>query len=277
MSQRTVSGRLAPAAPSPQYGVAWQDRAAARSRGDLGPTGVPVLIPAAEADLLAPGVRLRVVFGAVPEAETHDTDGLDLYPDVESMLRWNGIDVDRLPPLRAPGGGDVWIAWAQEHAQLRESIVADPERARAFVIPGSPMDYGVSGGKPNIPPRKLAGDAWSGRRPARSGREPGPRALRGRVGVLREGGRVGKAPTHARSTGRRRAAGTSATGARPMPASSSTSTTPRRGRPGVARATNGGRCGRNILSSRERVPCLTSNASCPSPTTVPQTSTKSSA
>lgn len=105
-----------------------------------------------------PGVRLRVVFGAVPEAETHDTDGLDLYPDVESMLRWNGIDVDRLPPLRAPGGGDVWIAWAQEHAQLRESIVADPERARAFVIPGSPMDYGVSDGKPNIPPRKLA--AW---------------------------------------------------------------------------------------------------------------------
>lgn len=58
MTRRTISGRLAPVDPPPQYGVAWQDRAAARSRGDLGPTGVPVLTPAAEADLLALEARL---------------------------------------------------------------------------------------------------------------------------------------------------------------------------------------------------------------------------
>lgn len=59
MSRRTVSGRLTPTAPPPQYGVAWQDRAAARSRGDLGAPGVPVFYtPAAEADLLALEARL---------------------------------------------------------------------------------------------------------------------------------------------------------------------------------------------------------------------------
>lgn len=65
----------------------------------------------------------------------------------ETMAEVNGLDMARLPPLswspgdpRYPTFGD----WTRTVQDLRTRLKADPEYARTFVIPGSPLDIGVN-------------------------------------------------------------------------------------------------------------------------------------
>lgn len=84
---------------------------------------------------------------------------VDLYPDPAVMLRYNGVDVDRLPPLRAPADGGAALSWGRAVRALRDAIAAHPELAFAYVIPKSPASYGVdSSGNTRMPPRRLR--AW---------------------------------------------------------------------------------------------------------------------
>lgn len=73
-------------------------------------------------------------------------DGILVFSP-EEMARANGLDVDRLPPLewlpgdeRYPTVGDWMLAVQGLRTKLRE----DPEYARVFVVPGSPLDRGTS-------------------------------------------------------------------------------------------------------------------------------------
>lgn len=81
------------------------------------------------------------------EAAEEMDDGVPVL-SVEEMARVNGLDVDRLPPLdwspdvrdRYPHPDD----WAREVHDLRSRLERDPAAAREFVVPGSPLDVGVS-------------------------------------------------------------------------------------------------------------------------------------
>lgn len=67
----------------------------------------------------------------------------DLYDSVEEMLEANGLDVGRLPP-RAPPKDD-FVLWYDAMHDLRMVVGFVPEFARAYVVPGSPLDLGVTG------------------------------------------------------------------------------------------------------------------------------------
>lgn len=65
----------------------------------------------------------------------------------EDMARANGLDVDRLPPLEWAPGDERYPTlddWSMAVLDLRERLRADPEHARTYVIPGSPLDVGTS-------------------------------------------------------------------------------------------------------------------------------------
>ena len=102
-----------------------------------------------------------MAFGKVDSDEAYDVEGLDLFEDVESMLRFNGLDVDALPPLKQPPPYTLegMVAWQQSLAKLQADINADPELARAYILPLSPMYFGVTkNGKSKMPKRFVK--AW---------------------------------------------------------------------------------------------------------------------
>lgn len=105
-------------------------------------------------------VRLLVLSGRVGP-EDLDDKLVDLFPDVQTMLRVNGIDVDALPPLRPPfpPEQDLLQKWIGSVIALRERLEKDPDLAYAYVLPGSPTSFGMDdSGNPRMPPRALA--AW---------------------------------------------------------------------------------------------------------------------
>lgn len=93
-------------------------------------------------------VQMLTKFGRFSQTEIDEMhDGCSVLSPIE-MARINGLDVDRLPPLewtpelrdRYPHPDD----WIQEVVELRVRIELDKEYARTFVVPGSPLDMGVS-------------------------------------------------------------------------------------------------------------------------------------
>ena len=90
-------------------------------------------------------IRLAVMFGGQDEDECFDSEAV-MSP--EEMARQNGVDVDMLPPLRYdptryPGATGM-AEWASEIIALRNQLHEDPESAWEYVLPGSPLDIGVS-------------------------------------------------------------------------------------------------------------------------------------
>lgn len=74
-----------------------------------------------------------------------DTTTAVLSP--EEMAYYNGLDVERLPPLSFDPRGTRYATyndWQAAHIELRAKLEADPEYAREFVVPGSPLDIGIS-------------------------------------------------------------------------------------------------------------------------------------
>lgn len=125
-----------------------------------------------------PTIRLMMATGQINPDEPY-SDLENLFPDVETMLRWNGIDVDRLPPLKCPPvrtAEDV-VNWQRSILDLKARIDANQEVAWAYVLPGSPMTFGVDDdAKPKMPARKLNAwikkcEKWSAIRTARIARE----------------------------------------------------------------------------------------------------------
>lgn len=102
-------------------------------------------------------VRVGLLKGLIDPSDCADRDWHELYPDPVSMLRWNGIDASRLPPLSVPeGGAETVRAWISSLIELNGTMRANPEAARAYVIPCSPAEYGVlDDGRPKMPERLL--------------------------------------------------------------------------------------------------------------------------
>ena len=86
-------------------------------------------------------VRIAVmVRGEIGEDDLYD--GYDVMSP-EEMARVNGIDLDNpeIPPLRwSHKSGESYSDWVSRHRKLREKLQKDPEYARRFVLPGSPLD-----------------------------------------------------------------------------------------------------------------------------------------
>lgn len=106
----------------------------------------------------AGAVKLGIAKGILDPSDCTDRTGHDLYPDPESMLRWNGIDSAGLPPLTPPDDGNV-VEWTNALIVLAGRMRLAPNSALAYVIPGSPTAYGVfEDGRTRMPERRLA--AW---------------------------------------------------------------------------------------------------------------------
>ena len=86
-------------------------------------------------------VRLYILTGKLDPAET------ERAPDVmspEEMVRVNGLDLSRLPPLRwSPDLGVTYEEWTEAHAALRRQLRDDPDLAWTYVLPDSPLARGV--------------------------------------------------------------------------------------------------------------------------------------
>jgi hypothetical protein len=89
-------------------------------------------------------MRLKFAFDKADPAEAHD--GFPVMTP-EEMMRHNGFDMDKLPPLkweshnpahraRYPSYGD----WETEVLALRAAVRADPEVAREYALPGGPLE-----------------------------------------------------------------------------------------------------------------------------------------
>ena len=90
----------------------------------------------------AVNVRIRVATGGIDPNEPFD--GEEVLSVVE-MARVNGLDVDRLPPLTwNPESGVRHVDWVRSIIDLKARLTADPELARDYIVPGSPLDIGVS-------------------------------------------------------------------------------------------------------------------------------------
>jgi len=88
----------------------------------------------------APVIRLLAIRGRIDPGDLDDMDGI---LSVEEMARNNGIDTDKLPPLRWRPRLEGWPdpqAWMEAIVTLRKQILAQPELALQYVIPGSPLD-----------------------------------------------------------------------------------------------------------------------------------------
>jgi len=84
-------------------------------------------------------IGIRVAFGRIDNDEIHD--GYDVMSP-EEMAKTNGIDMTRVPALRFDHRNqDVqsYVEWLNEHTELRNRLRADPEYARTFIVPGSPL------------------------------------------------------------------------------------------------------------------------------------------
>ncbi len=88
-------------------------------------------------------VCIGVAFGKIDQDAYDDTPVLS----PEEMARVNGLDMARIPPLswspddpRYPSHD----AWVDAIIDLRAKLEADPEHARSYVLPGSPLDVGPS-------------------------------------------------------------------------------------------------------------------------------------
>lgn len=89
-------------------------------------------------------LKIAAWIGRISRAERAEavSDDVAVLSPVE-MARANGLDVDRLPPLdwsievmdRYPTPQD----WQRAISELRERVRLDPEYARTFVLPGSPL------------------------------------------------------------------------------------------------------------------------------------------
>lgn len=81
------------------------------------------------------------VRGEIGEDEVYGDECDVMSP--EEMARVNGIDLDNpeIPPLRwSHESGESYLDWLSRHQTLREKLQKDPEYARRFVLPGSPLD-----------------------------------------------------------------------------------------------------------------------------------------
>ncbi len=91
-------------------------------------------------------IRYGVYVGSIDAADVQDEGVQVLTP--EDMLRQNGIDVDRLPPLQwSPAAAARWGShdeWSKTVLDLRAQMLADPSLAREYVLPGSPLSIGVT-------------------------------------------------------------------------------------------------------------------------------------
>jgi hypothetical protein len=88
-------------------------------------------------------VRLRLIAGSVDVEDIMDLGGT---MSVEEMARVNGLDVDRLPPLAYDHLSDRYAShaeWTNAVVTLRQAILATPDLAWEYVIPGSPLAEGV--------------------------------------------------------------------------------------------------------------------------------------
>ncbi len=89
-------------------------------------------------------IRLGVILGRIDPRELLDGEAV---LDPVAMLRQQGVDVDRLPPLewkrptaRYPTQG----AWERDFMRLYRAMRADPRIAEDYVLPGSPLARGVT-------------------------------------------------------------------------------------------------------------------------------------
>lgn len=74
-----------------------------------------------------------------------DDDAAVLSP--EDMARLNGLDMRRVPPLSWNPGDRRYPtqeSWRHAVSKLRASLTRNPRLARTYVVPGSPLDIGVS-------------------------------------------------------------------------------------------------------------------------------------
>lgn len=74
------------------------------------------------------------------------TDDIEVMSPAE-MAAAQGLDMERLPPLDWAGPTDRYPTygdWEAELLTLRATILSDPSVALAYVLPGSPLDVGVT-------------------------------------------------------------------------------------------------------------------------------------
>jgi hypothetical protein len=89
---------------------------------------------------------LRMKMPWMSEAELAELDDGIAVLTPEDMARLNGLDMARLPPLAWEPGDARYprpADWVRAVVELRVRLELDPEHARTFVVPGSPLDIGV--------------------------------------------------------------------------------------------------------------------------------------
>lgn len=96
-------------------------------------------------DAIAVQIPLRL--GRLSPEELRDLEDDVLVLSPEEMARANGLDLARLPPLDwnpADPRYPTFRDWAVAVLVLRTQLADDPELAREYVVPGSPLDRSVS-------------------------------------------------------------------------------------------------------------------------------------
>lgn len=89
----------------------------------------------------------RIAAFDMPAAEREEMQDRVAVLTPSEMARVNGLDMDRLPPLAWPYGSSrypTFDSWRDEILELRRRLVADPDYAQTFVVPGSPLDVGAT-------------------------------------------------------------------------------------------------------------------------------------
>ncbi len=84
--------------------------------------------------------------GRLPMDETLEIEDGTPVLSPEDMARLNGLDMSRIPPLDYdPDDGRYasYDAWRDQVVELREKLREDPDYARTFVLPGTPLDINV--------------------------------------------------------------------------------------------------------------------------------------
>lgn len=89
-------------------------------------------------------MRLKMLSGRADPDEVFDDEP---RLSVEEMARVNGLDMDRLPPLRWDQTTAERYAdpeeWMSAVLALRQACLDDPDIAFGYVVPGSPLANGV--------------------------------------------------------------------------------------------------------------------------------------
>jgi len=92
-------------------------------------------------------LTMQARFGKITRGELAEMEDGTPVLSPEDMARANGLDVDRLPPLEWVPGDERYPTlddWTAAVLDLRKRLRSDPEHARTYVIPGSPLDARVS-------------------------------------------------------------------------------------------------------------------------------------